>query len=265
MPDETTTTQAPEGLTTEQVGSQAQEANGQPSSQAQNGTSTQVESGTMQPVRDEVRPFERVAGRKFDKLEKGMSQVMEMLQKMQQPQAAPSQTPATAEEFLSDPMNVLNRILDEREKKIKGEIPKTLSDQNRELENQRSRQEALKMIDTNELIRKDPEGRDRITDILTDEQFGLDKIASTHPVEAARLALALYEKNYGKVKSVGMPTKQQMGGTPTAVRSGAKATLKDEAAELQKQYLANPELINNPEFKKKFAELKSRRQAELAV
>src|SRR3990167_2815761 len=262
----------PEAVTTvvsaspapEQGAPQATEQPAQASVQPQ-GTPVQVENGTRQQLGNEVRPFERIAGRKFDKIEKGMQSIMEALQNMQKPTTSPSATaPITAEDFLTDPLAHLNRLLDERDKKLKGEIPQTLSEQTRNMELLRSQKEALKMIETNETISKDPEGWNRVEDILNDEEFGLKEIASYNPLSAARLALRIYSEKYGKAApSASAPSKAQMASTATAVHPSGKVTLKDEAVELQKQLLGNPELRYDREFMKKLQSLKDRRQAEL--
>ena len=64
---------------------QATDPTTQVAAQPQSVTPTQVEPGARLQTRDEVRPFERVAGRKFDKLERGMQGIMDALQKLQQP------------------------------------------------------------------------------------------------------------------------------------------------------------------------------------
>ena len=267
MPDEIVIppTDAP-GPSTTPVEPNATPSTTQVATEPSSASTTQVEPSARPQATDGVRPFERIAGRKFDKLEKGMSQIMEVLQNLQKPTpSAPNATPqpVTPEQFLSDPVTVLNQILDERDKRIKGEIPETLSAQTRQLELKRSGQDALKMIETNELVRKDPEGIDRVEDILRDPQYGLEKIASTYPIEAARLALEIYSSKHKATPGVPTPSKAQMTSTATAVHAGTKTTIKDEAAELQKQMLANPSLMQDPEFIKKIQVLKSRRQADL--
>lgn len=269
MPEPQETTVVAASPAPEQGAPQATEQPAQASVQPQAVTPPQVEQGTKLQTGNEVRPFERVAGRKFDKLERGQQSIMEILQKLQQPQPAPSpsaKAPITAEEFLTDPVTHMLRMLDERDQKLKGEIPQTLSEQTKQLELKRSQQDALKMIETNELISKDPEGINRIEDILTDEEYGLKEIASAYPLYAARLALKIYAAQYGKASpGVPVPSKAQMTTTSTATHAQGKVTLKDEAVELQKQFLANPELRLDPEFMKKLQSLKERRQAEVSA
>ena len=196
-----------------------------------------------------------------------MQNIMDVLQKLQQPAPLPSaKTQITAEDFLTDPLAHLNRLLDERDQKLKGEIPQTLSEQTKALEFKRSQQDALKMIETNELIGKDPEGINKVEDILTDENYGLREIASIYPLHAARLAVEIYTAKYGKqAPSAAVPSKAQMTTTATAIHPQGKVTLKDEAVELQKQFLANPELRLNKEFMDKLKSLKDRRQAEVSA
>lgn len=266
MPDtEAITTVVPASPAPEQGAPQATEQNGQPPVQPQSGTPVQVETGTKLQPGNEVRPFERVAGRKLDKLERGFEKIREMLESLSQPTPSPSaKTPITAEEFLGDPITHMNRLRDEIREELRGEIPKTLSEQAKGLEFKRSQQDALKMIETNEMIGKDPEGIKRIEDILNDQEYGLEEIASKYPLYAAKMALKIYQSQYGSTKAVSAPTKAQMSSTATAIHPSGKVTLKDEAVELQKQFLANPDLRHDPEFMKKLQALKEKRQAEVA-
>ena len=269
MPEEATTTVVSASPAPEHGAPQATEQPAQASVQPQ-GTPAQVEDRTKLQPGNEVRPFERMAGRKLDRIDRGFEKLFTLLEKNQAPQpSAPSpnaQTPLTDEEFLSSPVKSSRMIIDEIVAQIKGEIPKTLSEQARQMDFQRSQKDALKMIETNELVSKDPEGMNKIEDIFNDPEDGLAEIASKYPLYAAKLALKIYSEKYGKAApSAAAPTKAQMVATATAVHPTGKVTLKDEAVELQKQLLNNPELRYDREFIKKLQSLKDRRQAELVA
>lgn len=210
---------------------------------------------------DTRRASEFEAARQIKRLEKTIRQLQNAFERSQQsaPPPSTSQQPSrqvTQEELLKDPLNTILRIIDERDQKLKGEIPKTFEQYNQQATMQRAEQEGLRLIRTNSLVKADPEGEDRIKDILNEEDdFGnsLNKYSQANPRHAAQLALMEYQNRYGGGrKSQSAPSKAQMQTTATAVNIGSgKSTIENEAAQLHKMILANPSLMDDKDFREK--------------
>lgn len=250
-----------EGQEATSASPQVTETPAQSGSQPQETTVTQVENNGQNSSEGETRKasdFE--AARQIKKLTKIVQSLQQSIegrsQSAPQSQAAPAPTrsPVTKEELLANPLAAIERMLDEREQKLMGEIPKTLFERDRTARHERGVQEGWKQIKSSETYKRDPQGEDRINDILMEENADghtLQEYSQLNPKHAAELALATYEQRYGsKAKSPTAPTKGQMTTTATSVNvGGGKSTLQDEAARLQKELMADGSLMNDPAFR----------------
>lgn len=263
MPNDTEVTpQASEGLAPQEGASQESSSSSQGQQESQNDASTQVERGDSQhPSGLEPRPFERIAGRKFDKIEKAIRNLTELMQQSRIP-AQPSsnyqqrQRYTPTQEDWKNPEQVIQRMLDDRLQEFPEKISQTLEQRERQLSFARSQRDAVKMIETNEAVKRDPEGIDRMKEILEDDTFGLNKMAEHYPVEAARAALEIYQSRYSSRRAAAAPTKSQMTSTATAINSGSGKTGTDaRITEMYKKISAVPELMNDPKFQAELADL----------
>lgn len=199
---------------------------------------------------------------------RSMQQALEKSQQSQSPQGSPTsaktQAQVTHEELLKNPIEAIQRLIDAKV----GEIPQHLQQMTQEQSYERSRQDALRMIRTNSSVKADPEGQERISDILNEEDEdgnSLEKYAQSNPKHAAQLALKEYQSRYGNGarKAQGAPSKAQMQTMATAVTVGApKGDSNQEAALLYKQILDNPKLMTDPEFRAKLKAFEKKTEME---
>lgn len=265
------------GLGTEQVPSQGSQETAQATQENQNQTASQVETPAQgqQAIEEPRRPSDWFAGRKLSKIERQIANLTQQLQQAQQtwtqpqagsPKTAPQKYQPTADEIWKDPAAAFQRMMDERMENVQKEIPKALETREAEIRRNQSRQDALKLIKTNDAVKRDPEGEEKVKDILEDENYNLDKIAQNFPLEAARMALEIYNARYGTAqrKSATAPTKAQMVSTATTVNTGGnKVNLNEEALKLQQEAMANPTLLQDPAWVAKVQALKSKRVTEM--
>lgn len=230
-----------------------------------------VEGGDLQAPSQEVAPraSEFETARQLKRMMKEMQslkQAFERGQNQNYPQATPPNQPAqvTNEDLVKDPIGALNRLIDA---KFRGEIPQHLQQFSQQQRFDQASQEAVRMIKTNSSVKADPEGEARISDILTEEdEFGnsLQKYAETNPRHAAQIALTEYQNRFLNAKrSQSAPTKGQMLSTATAVNAGQpKGNTEQEAKEFYRQIVDRPELMQNPEFLKKYAAFQEKANME---
>lgn len=244
---------------------QATQVPDQSGPEPQDTPSSQVETGDSHAAsqEDPRKASEFETARQIKRLTKQMQSLHQAFEKGQQQIAVPgipqtqSLPQVTNEDILKDPAGAFNRILDARLAVLKGEIPQNIQQLLEVQRHEKSRQEAVRLIKTNSSVKADPEGHDRIADILTEEdEFGnsLEKYALQNPQHAAYLALMEYQNRFENRsrRSSSAPTKAQMQTTATAVNSGVpKSTLEQESAVLYRQVLADPALMSDPEFRKK--------------
>lgn len=255
--DDTLASQVAEGQEPTSGSPQVAETEPQGSSQAQEATHSQVEgNGQSASQEDTRRASDYETARQIKRLAKQMQSFQQALERGAQSQPSPSnpttQMPTiTNDEFVKDPVGALQKIMDAREQQSMGKFSQTIQQREQVQQYEKSRQDAVKMIRTNESIKRDPEGMIRMSEILTDDEYNLDEISKQFPEYAAKLALKIYQAQYGNAKKVqGAPTKAQMVSTATAVTSGGgKANLQEEAAKLQKELMNDPSLITDPAFK----------------
>lgn len=269
MPEETVVSpDVSTGLDPQQGSSQESSTGVQAQPEIQSDTSTSVDRGdSQQSSQGEPRPFERIAGRKFDKIEKTLKTLTELVQRQSMPQSGSPQ-PQTRQRYQptsedwKNPEAVIQKMLDDRLQEFPEKITQSLDEREKVLSFKRSEQDAVKMIETNEAIKRDPEGIDRMRDILEDGQFGLNKMAKHYPLEAARAALEIYNARYSSGRRSGAPSKSQMTSTATAVNSGAGKTGSDaKLGELMKKATI-PGMMKNPAFIKELNEAVAQSKTE---
>lgn len=220
-----------------------------------------------QPTREESsRASDFETARQIKNLTKQVRSLMQQVSD-RNTQSAPPQnatqsftpSPVTQQELLADPLNAINRILDARDKHLMGIIPQTLSQRDQELRTQRDIQEGWKIIRSSEAYKNDPDGEDKINDILAKEDaYGnsLQKYSTFNPVHAAQLALIEYEKSATRKVPATAPQKAQMVSTATAsYPGGAQLNVNEEALKLQQEAYSNPDVMKDPSWKARLANL----------
>ena len=230
--------------------------------QSQDVTSTQVEPGELRQSsqEDPRRASDFETARQIKRLAKQMQSIQQALERSSQqnvpqgfPQAQPLALP-TNDEVVKDPIGAINRLMDIRLNALKGEIPQQLQQAVQVQRQEHARQEALRLIKTNSLIKADPEGEEKMREILLDEDEegnSLQQYSLTNPRHAAQLALKEYQSRYGGngIRSASPPSKAQMTTTATAVKSAAaNNSTEQEAAQLYRMVLADPNLMNDPAY-----------------
>lgn len=229
-------------------------------SQPESSIPSQVESGqsTSQAPQGQSE-FE--AARQIKNLMKevrSLKQAFERSSSPQSPQAPQSQvrTPITQDELLKDPIRAINRMIEEKYADNKDETSKIVQQRESEWKAEQARQEGLRLIKTNELIKRDPLGTSRLEDILLEEDedgFSLEKLSIQQPKYAAQLALSIYQQKYGQApKTAFAPSKAQMMSTATAQNTGAgKVNSEEEIGKVFAELARNPELMKDSAFMEK--------------
>lgn len=274
----TMSSQVDEGQEATTASPQATETPEQSGSKPQETTVTQVETNDRNSSdADGRKASDYENARQIKRLEKTLRSFMQTFEKSSQSgqpqgQAAAPQgvSRVTKEELLADPIGALERMQNSLKQELLGEIPKTISQRDQAQTHERGVQEGWKQIKSSETYKRDPQGEDRINDILTEENddgSSLQEYSKLNPKHAATLALAIYEQRYGsKAKSPTAPSKAQMASTATAVNvGGGKSTLQDEAAQLQKELMANGDLMNDPAFRARMDAVVRKSKQEAAL
>lgn len=266
MPDEgvVQATQLEQGGTGETVstGSEAAPQGVQPS---QNSSQVPVENSESQASSQdgERRPASQYASGRYNKrLEAEIAGLKQLIQERFQPnnpqpsngnQAKPG---LTADDFWKDPIKYQQNLREEIKAELMGEIPKTFEQFNSKQQLETQMQEAKKMILSNEALKRDPNGTERIQDILQDDEFGLDRLSLIAPAAAAKLALMIYEQKNGAGRRNGNgPTKGQMASTATGTAPARKFDAQAEFAKISQEITANPNIVHDPKFKERYASI----------
>lgn len=243
-------------------------------SQPQETTLVQVENRTNNSSQEEKRSSDYETARQLKRLAKEFQSFKQTLERSSQstaPQTTSQAMPKmTQDELLKDPLGAIHRLIDGKLSEFEGKIPQQFQQFNESNRYESARQDALKLIKTNASVKADPEGADRISDILTEEdEYGnsLEKYSLSNPKHAAQLAIKEYQNRFmGGKNSQSAPTKAQMQTTATAVNSGVGASTTDqEAAQLHRQIMTNPELMNNPDFLKKLQSFDQKARLEASL
>lgn len=228
-------------------------------SQQQETARTQVEGNGQSTSHEDIRQkSEFETARQIKNLMKevrSLKQSLETRSSVQQPATQQQKPSVTREELLNDPLAAINKMIEARTSEVKQEIPQALKQRESEWKREQAWQEGLKMIRTNETIRKDPEGEERVKEILLEEDEdgnSLEAYSQVNPKHAAQLALIEYQNRFGK-RNVHAPSKSQMASTATSQTSGVRSTTDQEIAQMYKEIASVPGLANDPEFMAKMA------------
>lgn len=227
--------------------------------QSQSSIPAQVENGTQPTSQEAPRASEFETARQIKNLTKmmrSMQQAFERSSQSAQPQGTPQVPQArptvTPQELVADPLGVIQRMLSEQKQELLGMIPQTITKREEDIRHTRDIQEGWKVIKSSDAFKRDPEGEERINEILTEEDENgnsLQKYSIANPLHAAKLALAEYTQRYGNRKPAGAlaPTKQQMASTATAsYPGGGKVDVNQESLKLQREAMDNPDLMKDP-------------------
>ena len=186
------------------------------------------------------------------------------------PQTAPkTSAPVTREELVKDPIEAIKRILDGGKSEVRDEILKEIQQKETQRQWEQRRQEGLRLIETNELIKKDPNGIDRMKEILEEEDEdgnSLEKYSLTNPKHAAQLALKEYQSRFGQGKNAVAPSKAQMQTTATSQTSGSgKMTSEQELAALMLKMQKEPDLMKDASIMAKLEALVKKSDLESKI
>lgn len=266
-------TQGTEGQGTTPVPPQGTEPGTQVPVQHQDVSVQSVELNDNATSQDSQKEANFETARWMKRVERQMRSMQTAFEKSQQsaaPQGSPQTQPLpqiTNDDVVKDPAGAMKRMIQEALQGFKTEIPQHIQQVNERQQQEQVRQDALRMIKTNAHVKTDPEGIERMQDILTEEDdFGnsLEKYSHVNPIHAAQLALKEYQSRFGNGKrSQSAPTKAQMQTTATAVSPGMpKGNSEQEAKEFYRQVIERPELMQNPEFLKKYAAFQEKASME---
>lgn len=243
-------------------------------SQPQETSSVQVENRTNNSSQEDTRrssDFE--TARQLKRLAKEFQSFKQTLERSSQsasPQVTSPKAQLTQEELVKDPIGAIHRLIDGKLSEFEGKIPQRFQQLNESNRYEAARQDALKLIKTNASVKADPEGQDRIDAIILEEDEegnSLQEYSKINPKHAAQLALKEYQNRYMSGKnSQSAPSKAQMQTTATAVNGGMPTGNTDqEAAQLYRQIMTNPELMSNPEFLKKLNSFDQKTRLEASL
>lgn len=240
---------------------QETETPSQEGSQPQNPTPAQVENGTQGTSQVDTRQAsDYETARHLKKMAKQMQSLQTALERLQsQPQPSSTnqvvnQKTWSDQEKRENPLGYIESLIDSRVKGVQEEIPKNLTQIMEKQRFQTEWQDATKLIETNPIVKADPQGIERIKDILEDEQYGLNDLSNSRPLQAARMALELYNLRHGKAK-VSSPAKNHMVSTATQATSGNGGSTSDAEAESLLSQAAALGNMNDPEFQSKLKSL----------
>jgi len=276
---QTMTPPATEGQDALTASPQVAEPGSQVPAQHQQAASAQVENGDLNASSQEEprRASDFETARHIKRMAKQLQSLQQAFERSQQQNANPSSSQThtqmpqiTNDELLKDPMTAIRRMIQSEVQGVRTEMPQTIQQAITAQKQEQARQEALKMIRTNSSVKADPEGEDKIKDILEEEdEFGnsLNSYALSNPRHAAQLALIEYQNRFlGGKRSQSAPSKAQMQTVATSVSAGApRGTADQEVAQLYKSILTDPSLMNNSEFRAKLDNALKKSQMESAL
>ena len=237
----------------DQTASQDSQPSVQTQAESQETGQRQVETNESQATsQTESRPraSDFVLNRKVKNIERNIGQMMELLKQSQQQKqntgsAAVSQTELN-ERYQHDPVGVVTELIQNALGQV---VPKSLQEHLGEREFDNQRQEAKKLILSNELVKKDQEAIEKIQDILQDENYNLDEFSLKNPLAAARIALAIYESRYKpSTQSRIAPKKSEMTSVATGGMPKGKVDVRAEGQRLLDQLSRDQNLATDPKF-----------------
>jgi len=291
MEDTLTTTQSVEGVSGQTPESQVAVPETQVSEQSQSAESVAVDSGQQEAssqTAERPRPSDFYRDRReMRQLKTALNDSQRQIQELAsyiKSQQTPSVVQPVAKEpdadaYWSDPVGYTQKIRDqireELRKEISESIPKTWEQMQVQDQRRRNEQDALELIfpksaNSNEAledrIARDSAKAERIQRILVDTK--LDILSREHPMEAARLALQLYDaeakETQKKNTNPNVIKKALVGGVPSGnPNNGGKlkmATIeeiKTEIGKMDKQLEVNPNLRFDDAFKQRKEQIKA--------
>lgn len=274
MPEETKiATLSDAGVDVQKTSLQGSDSSSQEDSQNQNADPVQVGNGEGESAstssggeRPKASDFVRFR-KKLNRIEQENSavrqqneQIITLLQSMHTAgQSSPSGSGQSNQKdletkFWENPINVLQEIIG---KTLEERIPQTFDKRISEMNRSRETEEAVQLVVSSELIKKDPEGIDRFGEVM--RKFGLNEFSkSGSPLKAAQIALALMKIDGGN--GSGAPNnmlKSQMsahaggGGSIQTKGTLTKDQIVQESLKIQEQVSQNPELRFDPKIQEK--------------
>jgi hypothetical protein len=214
----------------------------------------------------ERKKFQRLESR-LEGLEQTNAKLLDILQNIQsgETSAVSSDSQVSQAEldkrYWENPTGVLQNIIN---KILESKISTTLDSKLSTMNQLREQEEAVNLVMSNELVKKDPEGLERMMEIF--KINGLDELSRKgSPIKAAKIALAIFasEKRNGSSNQTSNPLKAQMsanaggGGSMNTERTFTKEQLANEAKKLQMQLAENSEIRHDPKFQEKMKLLSS--------
>ena len=213
----------------------------------ENGQSTSHAPAEGTPDYETARQFKNLI-KEFRSLKQSLETRSSAVPSVAQPQVQA----ITHQELLADPINAIKRMIAAETGQLKNEIPEVIQQRESVWRSEQARQEGLRLIGTNELVKRDPQGRERIDDILLEQdEFGnsLQEYSKSNPKHAAQLALKEYQTRFSSgARSASAPSKAQMTSTATAQTTGVKGTTDAEITSLYAQLASMPDLMKDEAF-----------------
>lgn len=262
------TTPATEGVPTPETQATSTPETGAGS---QEEASTKVDSGDNAPSNQEQtrRPSDYWAGRQIKKMERQLAQLQNELREARAPRNEPSAPSQPAQPNIDPNLYWKNpfEYLAKMQQQIREDVEKTYSAREEARILDSGRKEARDLILKNDLVKKDPQWKERFDEILADESYNLDNMSLQYPRQAAAIALELYKSRYGNTaaakRSPYATPKSTMQSTATGVQPGNGKINVEDVNRLQQQLAANPELAFDKDFLAKLQELKQKRIASI--
>lgn len=172
----------------------------------------------------------------------------------------------TRDQLLADPLTGIGLIAQSEVSKLRDELTEKFQQREAQVKHDQAVQEGLRLIKTNELIKKDPEGEERIKEILLEDNGNgsLQQFSQFNPLYAAQLVLNEYKLRYGGTqRGTFAPTKGQMVSTATATNTGSgKLNTDQEIEALHKKLNEFPDLMKDKDFMAKIGNVLKQSKTE---
>lgn len=180
---------------------------------------------TIRELRSKLRELKGSAS-EVPALKQQVQQLMEKLNSLQNGQGKPPSDSDSLTELLAKPDEFLTNREKRLKQEIEGLIDKKLGDLPNVFERRAERAEAIKVIEGIKGFDRDQD-EDELLDLM--EEHGLDELAKTQPLKAARLAKKLWEERNNlppeTMADKRAATATAAGGTKPGI--GKKPTLQD--------------------------------------
>lgn len=240
-----------------------------PESQQTQGTAPEQEASSQVETGDNAsasqaetrKPTDFWAGRQIKKLERSIAQLQQELRESRQaPQAPPSPAPEAPAGidpnlYWKNPFAYLQAM----KQQIRDEMDKSYMERESARSLDTGRREARDLILKNDLVKKDPQWRERFDEILQDSAYDLDNMSLQFPRQAAAIALEIYKAKYSNGAANRSPyagTKSGMRSTATGVSSAPTRITAEDVEKMTKELSDNPNLASDPAFLARLSALK---------